>query len=305
MKRLPVTKSRRPSPFRSTSVDAWPCDQARVDHPARPLAALALLEPEDAVVVAGGGDDIVPAVAVDVDDVHEAELADARGRVGLGRRRGRGDGNVDGLPDRMERPVPCARIGRRLEPAARRQDVVALVAVDVARADAVAVGAIADDVRDPGLVLDFVPGLARAVLLREDFLRLAVVVEIDEQRELDVEAFVDRRLPSRIVLARQPALAGVAPPRHLLREPGDRHDVGIVVRVDVDHQVAEVVDVLVAEAELAEAVLRPVRRLIPVLARDDVEPPVAVDVGHRGRLAGAQVDRLDPERNIGRAAALP
>ena len=89
--------------------------------------------------------------------------------------------------------MPRARIGGRLEPAARRQDVVALVAVDVAGADAVAVGAIADDVRDPGLVLDFVPGLAGAVLLRDDLLRLAVVVDVGEHRELDVEAVVDRR----------------------------------------------------------------------------------------------------------------
>ena len=101
----------------------------------------------------------------------------------------------------MERPVPGARIGRRLEPAARRQDVVALVAVDVAGADAVAVAAVADDVRDPRLVLDFIPGLAGAVLLREDFLRLAVVVEIDEDRELELK-------PAWIVASFQHSLPG-------------------------------------------------------------------------------------------------
>ena len=41
-------------------------------------------------------------------DVDEAELADARGCAGLGRRRGRSRGNVDRLPVGMERPVAGA-----------------------------------------------------------------------------------------------------------------------------------------------------------------------------------------------------
>ena len=45
-----------------------------VDHVPRPLAVFALLEPEHAVVVRRGGDDIVPPIAVDVHDVHEAEI---------------------------------------------------------------------------------------------------------------------------------------------------------------------------------------------------------------------------------------
>ena len=174
----------------------------------------------------------------------------AAARAGLG-----GDGHVDRLPGGMERPVARARIGGRLEPAARREDVVALVAVDVAGADAVPVGAIADDVRDPGLVLDFVPACPVPFSCARISLRLAVVVDVGEERELDVEA-VDGR-PASSVLAPL-RLPGVPPPRHPLREPRHRDDVGIVVAVDVDHQVAEIVDVLVAEAELAEAVLRPV-----------------------------------------------
>ena len=117
----------------------------------------------------------------------------------------------------MERPVRGARIGRRLQPPSWRQDVVALVAVHVASADAVTVGGRADDMRDPGLVLDFIPGLAGAVLLREDFLRLAVVVEIGDDGELDVEAGMDRRgLPCLALFAR---LAGVSPPSDLFGEP--------------------------------------------------------------------------------------
>src|SRR6476619_4277340 len=44
-----------------------------VDRPSSPLAVPALFEPEQAVVVPGTGNDVVPAVTVDVEDVHEPE----------------------------------------------------------------------------------------------------------------------------------------------------------------------------------------------------------------------------------------
>ena len=43
-----------------------------------PGSVRTLLEPEDAVVVSGGRDDIVASIAVDVDDVHEAKLLHTR-----------------------------------------------------------------------------------------------------------------------------------------------------------------------------------------------------------------------------------
>ncbi len=202
----------------------------------------------------------------------------------------------------MERPVPRTRIGRRLEPPAWREDVVALVAVDVARADAVAVRAIAHDVGTQALSLTSyqawpvpfscariscaLPSLSRSTRSANSMLKPSWIVATFQVYS---SCLGSRGLPR------------IAPPRHFLREPGDRHDIRIVVRVDIDHEVAEVVDVLVAEAELAEAVLRPRRpirraqgrRLVPVLARDDVEAPVAVDVGHRGRLARTRVDRRE------------
>src|SRR5262249_43910270 len=61
-------------------------------------------------------------------------------------------------------------------------------------------------------------------------------------------------------------------------------------------------DVVAGEAHFAEAMLRPARRLIPVLPGDDVEPAVAVDVRDRGRLAGSGIDHLNPEGDIRRAA---
>ena len=188
----------------------------------------------------------------------------------------------------MERPVPRARIGRRLEPAARRQDVVALVAVDVARADAVSVAAIADDVRHPRLVLDFVPGLAGAVLLRQDFLRLAVVVEIDEQRELDVEAFVDRRfLPDSPCPAARPC-PGCATTRPSSRTRRPRRRLDSRPRRRRSGRSLKLSMYWLLKPSSRKRCFVQSGRLVPVLARDDVEPPVAVDVGDRGRLAGAQ-----------------
>ena len=60
-----------------------------VDRAARPRAVGALLEPEHAVVVAGGRDDVVAAVAVHVEHVHEAELGDASAEAAAGLRLGR------------------------------------------------------------------------------------------------------------------------------------------------------------------------------------------------------------------------
>ena len=204
----------------------------------------------------------------------------------------------------MERPIARPRIGGRFEPTTRRQDVVALVAIHIARTNPMSVATVADDVRHPRLVLDFVPRLARAVLLRQHFLGLTVVVDVGEHREFNVEAFVDGLDLPHLVFPCHRSLAWIAPPRYALGEPRDRDDVRKVVGVDVDDQIAEVVDVLIAESELPKAVLRPFGCLIPVLARNDVEPPVAVDVGDRSRLARAIVDSMNTERNIGWAAAL-
>ena len=72
------------------------------------------------------------------------------------------------------------------------------VAVDVTGADAVAVAVIADDVLDPRAVLQIEPGERRGgpVELRQELARLAVVVEIDELRELGREPLVDLGRPS-------------------------------------------------------------------------------------------------------------
>ena len=101
--------------------------------------------------------------------------------------------------------------------------------------------------------------------------------------------------PAHALLARP---ARILPPRDLLGEPGDAHEIGIAVAVHVHGQVAEVVVVVVREVQVAELVFRPRRRLVPVLARDDVELPVLVDVGHGCGLARAVIDQERTEGDV-------
>ena len=114
-------------------------------------------------------------------------------------------GRVAAGCDRVLVPVggvelPLARgahIGGRFQPAFGREDVVAPVAIDIAHADAVAVALLAHDVLHPLAALQFEPGQRNigAVELGEQFLRLAIIVQIHQEREFRGTAgidFVDR-----------------------------------------------------------------------------------------------------------------
>ena len=75
----------------------------------------------------------------------------------------------------------------------------------------------------------------------------------------------------------------------------------MAVAVDIDRQVAEIVDVLAVPPDVANPVFRPRRRLVPAVARHDVEPVVVIQIGEGGRLARARIDHVDREPDIGRA----
>src|ERR1022692_2959145 len=117
-----------------------------VDDMVQPFSVGRLLEPHQAVIVSATGEHVHPAVLVDIDGVHEAELDGAAGG-----RRGAGGGDGVLLPVRgMELPLAgSAHIGGGFQPAFGGQYVVAPVAVDVAHADAVAVTLMTDDMFDP------------------------------------------------------------------------------------------------------------------------------------------------------------
>src|SRR2546428_4075569 len=74
----------------------------------------------------------------------------------------------------------------------------------------------------------------------------------------------------------------------------------------VDRQVAQVLDVAFGIGELPKMVLDPARLcaflrrgslFVPVLAGNNAQPSILVDVGHGGALAATQVNRVFAERN--------
>ena len=172
MKRLPVTS---PDGRRRSDRRAWTRAPVTtgVDRPPGPLPILPLLEPEQPVVVPGPAMTSFrpsPLTSRTCMKPSSSSLGGGRRARCSGRLAGdRAPGTFDRFPVCVEGPVACPWIGWRFEPPARREDVGALVAVDVSGADAMTVALIADLVRHPGAVLDFVPGLRGAVLLRDDF----------------------------------------------------------------------------------------------------------------------------------------
>src|SRR5262249_36549276 len=117
------------------------------------------------------------------------------------------------------------------------------------------------------------------------FAGLAVIVEIDEEGELNRKAAVDL-----VLFPRTAPLAGILRPPQALRKPGAANHVDMTVAIHVERQVAAVVDVVAGVVDAAELVFGPAGRLVPVLAGDDIELPVAVDVGDSAGLARTEVD---------------
>ena len=117
----------------------------------------------------------------------------------------------------MELPIRRAWIGRCFEPAVGSENIVAAIAIYVARANAVAIAVRADDVfYDAAFMVALIPRKRRILIpeLREYFVFRAIVVEISQYGELDVVAGLDLML-----LPNFTRLAGIMPPRELLAEP--------------------------------------------------------------------------------------
>ena len=190
-------------------------------------------------------------------------------------------------------PLAVAGVGGSFKPSLGRDDVRAPVAVDVSRADAVPVAPGADHVPDPVRVLalayDFVPGQREFAVaeLRQELLRLAGVQDIHQKREFHRRARLDDVLHPGLV-----RFAGVFPPGQGRAPVGTGHHIGIAVAIHVNRQVAQVFQVTAGEGQVAKMVLDPTRPilarrrlLVPVLAGNDVEPPVEIHIGHLCRFA--------------------
>src|SRR5207249_11652576 len=87
----------------------------------------------------------------------------------------------------MQSPLAASRVGRGFEPALGSDDVRTAVAVDVARADAVAVAVRADDMSRPFRVGaaagDFVPGEGKLLVtkLGQQLGRLSRIQQVDQE----------------------------------------------------------------------------------------------------------------------------
>src|SRR5262249_16047920 len=92
-----------------------------------------------------------------------------------------------------------------------------------------------------------------------------------------------------VLFPRAAPLARILRPPQALRKPGAAYDVDMAIAIYVERQVTEVVDVVAGVVDGAELVLGPAGRLVPVLARDDVELPVPVDVGDRAGLTRTEI----------------
>ena len=72
----------------------------------------------------------------------------------------------------------------------------------------------------------------------------------------------------------------------------------MAVFIDIDREGAQIVDVVVGVVDVAKVMLRPVRGFVPVLARDDVEFAVAVDIADGGGLTGTEINGVLFEGNF-------
>src|ERR1700722_5344219 len=248
-----------------------------VNHVLLPLAGTQILHPEHAVIVAHRCDQIVSSIAVDVEYV---DVTDAH-QIELG----------------MKFPIAAAWISGRLEPSKRSHDVVPSIAVDIAHSDAVPVAARTDDVFHKSSVDQFEPrqGVLHLVAapLRKQLLRLAVAIDVHQERELDAMSVFDQML-----FPRTPLLAGVLIPPKLVGVRCRTHHVRIPIAIHVDQQVAQILGRVAKVFNGAKLVLRPVGPFVPVLSRNDIGMPVAIDVADGARFIGARIDHVTDKRNL-------
>src|SRR5216683_2606473 len=86
--------------------------------------------------------------------------------------------------------------------------------------------------------------------------------------------------------------ARILVPGQFLAEPRARDHIGVAVIVYIQRKIAQIIDVSLDERYVAHAMLLPVRRFVPILAGDDIEPSILIDIGDRRGLIGALVDEV-------------
>jgi hypothetical protein len=264
--------------LRPTGVD-------RVLYPAALLVRLGdLLQPVQADVVPAAPDHVRVAVAIDV--------VDQDGHSGIGVQR------------ELRSPSPCSLAGiqRCFGPTARHHHVASAVAVQIAESvpmPAQLTGQIVPDPPRPnGPVV--VPVLDHLVPSRELH---PVGQDVQSPVAVDVVQPAGLARPRRVdhVVGPRCLQAPVFDPVQRLAAVVDADQIQPAVAVDVQRQVRVIVVAVADHLDIPQAMPRPIRCLVPELARHDVQPPVAVHVDRRARAElRFRIDRVATKGNIGR-----
>src|SRR5262249_35121316 len=133
----------------------------------------------------------------------------------------------------------------------------------------------------------------RLAVLREQLASLAVIVEIHEKDEFAGSAAIDLMFFPHAIAA-----PGILHPDQALGEVRATDDIDVAIPIDIDGQIAEVIDIIVRKTERAEFVFDPARSLEPIFAGYQIELAVIVDVGYCAGLTRAQVDRVLLKRDF-------
>ena len=182
------------------------------------------------------------------------------------------------------------RSRRSLEPTLRGEEVDTPVAVDVARADAVADSLLAEVVRPPDRLF-----AGRFQVIPDELIGhvrkhvgLAVAGEVRQNGTLARAGLADLMVRPRLV-----RLTRVLDPADVAREVADRDEIHESIAIHVHRQGGKAVHVRSLAGDVPDVMRRPGRSLVPGIARDDVELAVVVDVKDPRSLEDAlAVDRM-------------
>src|SRR5215472_1236078 len=195
-----------------------------------------LLIPEDAVIVAEAGHQVRQTITVHVFGVDEPGISQ--------------------FELRMKDPITAAQVRRCLKPTLRSDDIGAPVAVDITGADAVSPALWADFMPDPGirgaLGCQFVPSQRKILIakLRQELQRFADVENVHQESE-----FYRRLCLHDVLTPWPPRVTWILPPAQWLRPIGTADQVGVPVSMNINRQIAQVLQVGVGIGKLAKLVL--------------------------------------------------
>jgi len=208
----------------------------------------------------------------------------------------------------MESPlaIVCGvgRIGGRFQPAFRRDDIRAAIAIDIPRPDAMPVALLRNHVLHPLVVLQFEPCQRNidAIEFGQDLESLAIIIQIHQESKFRGAAVVNFRSLPFLHRRRRHIFARILQPHDIPRKIPELNQIHVAIPIYVDGQIAEIVYIVVSEIDIPDLVFFPVGRFIPAIAGNDIRAAVFIDVHDRRRFGGPRVNHPDLKRQVRRTA---